>query len=125
MPPALDTPSEVGAVLVAVLGVLGTVGVGIIGAVAMVYGAWRAKLRPILMETKAAANAAAHQLENNSGSSTKDAVDRIEAQVAQVARDIRYLRGNMRSQQTSNDDIHRDHSQRLRALETPHERTHP
>lgn len=132
MPPWLDSPEEVGAVLVGVLGALATIGVAVVGTVAAVIAAYRAKIKPLLTGTRSAAEAAAHQLQNNSGSSTRDAVDRIERAATeslrlaqQNSRDVRYLRGDVANWQNHNNSVHEDHGTRLRSLETPHERTLP
>ena len=125
MPPWLDSPEEAGALLVAVLGVLATVGVGIIGACAAVYAAWRAKIKPLLTSTQDSAKKAASQLTNNHGSSTRDAIDRIELTMSLTAADVRELRADQR---VARDDASRAHSEifrRIRALETPMEDTRP
>lgn len=88
MPPFIDSPSEVGAILVAVLGGLATVGVAIVGAAAAVYTAWRSKLRPLLLETKDAAEHAATQLTPNHGSSAKDSLERLEISLDRMERTL-------------------------------------
>ena len=129
MPPWLDTPEEVGAILVAVLGVLATIGVGIVGACAAVYAAWRAKLKPLLTKTHEAAETAADQLTPNHGSSARDSLGRIERTLDRVARDLSRQVGEIRQDMTRhNDHSDRAHSEifrRLRQIETPSEDTRP
>lgn len=123
MPPALDTPEEVAAMLAALLGVLGVIGVGIIGTIAAIIAAWRTKLKPLLTDTQDAAERAAFQLTNNHGSSTRDAIDRMELTISLTAADVREIRSDQR---VARDDASRAHSEifrRIRALETPMEDT--
>lgn len=88
MPPALDTPEEVAAMLAALLGVLGVVGAGIITTVAGVVVAWRAKIKPLLTDTKDAAEHAATQLTPNHGSSAKDSLARLEVNLDRMERTL-------------------------------------
>lgn len=111
--------------LAALLGVLGVVAVGIIGTIAAVVAAWRAKVKPLLADTQQAAERAAFQLTNNHGSSTRDAIDRMEVTMSLTAADVREIRADQR---VARDDASRAHSEifrRIRALETPLEDTRP
>lgn len=123
MPPALDTPEEVAAMLAALLGVLGVVGAGIITAVAGLVVAWRAKIKPLLTDTKDAAEHAATQLTPNHGSSAKDSLVRIEQAITDHRRDTNQrlgdLRGDMRTEREATDRKHSEIFQRLHALESP------
>ena len=125
MPPALDTPEEVAAMLAALLSVLGAVAVGIIGVIATVIAAWRAKVKPLLTETKQSANRAAEQLTNNHGSSTRDAIDRIEMTMSLTAADVREIRADQRTDRDAASRAHAEIFRRIRALETPMEDTRP
>lgn len=123
MPPALDTPEEVAAMLAALLGVLGVIAAGIIGTIAAIIAAWRTKLKPLLTDTQDAAERAAFQLTNNHGSSTRDAIDRMELTISLTAADVREIRSDQR---VARDDASRAHAEifrRIRALETPVEDT--
>lgn len=77
------------------IGTLGTIGIGIIGTISVIVVAiittWRKNIRPLLEETRntakasaAAARYAEQELKTNHGSSTRDAVNRIEAAVHSV-----------------------------------------
>lgn len=133
MPPWLDTPEEAGAILVAVLGVLATVGAGIVAAAAAVIVAgikvWRSKLKPLLTETQQAATHAADQLTPNHGSTVRDAVRRTEEAVARLDRNtnqrIADLRGDVGRYTDQNDRAHSEIFKRLRGLESPMEDTRP
>ena len=125
MPPALDTPEEVAAMLAALLGVLGVVGAGIIAALAAVIAAWRAKIKPLLTDTKRSADRAAEQLITNHGSSTRDAIDRIELTMSLTAADVREIRADQRTDRDAASRAHAEIFRRLRALETPMEDTRP
>lgn len=125
MPPALDTPEEVAAMLAMLLGVLGVVGAGIIAALAAVLAAWRAKIKPLLTDAKDAAEVAANQLQNNSGSSTRDAIDRTERMTGHLLDEVRDLRAEQRSDRTSAERAHSEIFRRLRSLETPYEDPRP
>lgn len=104
MPPALDTPEEVAAMLGTLLGLLATFAVGLFGALALAYAAWAKKLKPLLTETREAARSAAHELTNNSGGSTRDAVDRIETIALELREDNRQVRREIEN--------HRDYADR-------------
>lgn len=104
MPPALDTPEEVAAMLGTLLGLLATFAVGLFGALAIAYAAWAKKLKPLLTETREAARSAAHELTNNSGGSTRDAVDRIETIALELREDNRQVRREIEN--------HRDYADR-------------
>ncbi len=123
MPPTLDTPEEVAAMLAALLGVLGVVGAGIITAVAGLVVAWRAKIKPLLTETKDAAEHAATQLTPNHGSSAKDSLARIERAVSDMDRNNNQrfadLRADMRTEREATDRKHSEIFRRLHALESP------
>lgn len=129
VPPWLDSPEEVGAVLVAVLGVLATIGVGIVGACAAVYAAWRAKLKPLLTKTHEAAETAADQLTPNHGSSARDSLGRIERTLDRVARDLSRQVGEIRQDMTRHETVsERQHAElfrRVNHLESPSEDTRP
>lgn len=129
MPPWLDTPEEAGAILVAVLGVLATVGVGIIGAIAALYAAWRTKVKPLLTRTHNAAETAADQLTPNHGSSARDSLGRIEMTLDRVARDLSWQVGEIRTDMTRHNEwSDRQHSElfrRVNRIESPMEDTRP
>lgn len=140
MPPWLDTPEEAGAVLVAVLGVLGTIGAAIVAATAAVIVAgvkvWRSKIKPLLTETQVAATHAADQLTPNHGStvrdavrSTRDAVRRTEEAVARLDRNTNQRIGDLRADvgryTDQNDRAHSEIFKRIRGLESPMEDTRP
>lgn len=129
MPPALDTPEEVAAMLAALLGVLGVVAAGIIGVVATVIAAWRAKVKPLLTSTQSAATHAAEQLTPNHGSTVRDAVRRTEEAVARLDRNTNQrladLRADMREYSDQNDRAHSELFRRVRGLESPMEDTRP
>ena len=133
MPPWLDTPEEVGAILVAVLGVLGTIGAGIVMSVAGVLVAaakvWRSKVKPVLTRTQAAAETAADQLTPNHGSSARDSLGRIERTLDRVARDLSRQVGEIRQDMTRHETVsERQHAElfrRVNHLESPMEDTRP
>lgn len=129
MPPWLDSPEEVGAVLVAVLAVLGTVAVAVIGTLAAVIAAWRSKVKPLLTSTQTAAETAADQLTPNHGSSARDSLGRIERSLDEVRRDLTQRMADVRADMRSDrDQHHRDHAnifRRLHSLESPPEDTRP
>ena len=133
MPPWLDSPEEVGAILVAVLGVLGTIGAGIVMAVAGVLVAavkvWRSKVKPVLTSTQAAAETAADQLTPNHGSSARDSLGRIERTLDRVARDLSRQVGEIRQDMTRHETVsERQHAElfrRVNHLESPSEDTRP
>lgn len=129
VPPWLDTPEEAGAILVAVLGVLATIGVGIVGACAAVYAAWRAKLKPLLTKTHEAAETAADQLTPNHGSSARDSLGRIERTLDRFDRSINRQLGEIRADMTRHSEwSDRQHSElfrRVNHLESPMEDTRP
>lgn len=129
MPPWLDSPEEVGAVIVAVLAVLGTVAVAVIGALAAVIAAWRSKVKPLLTSTQTYAETAADQLTPNHGSSARDSLGRIERSLDEVRRDLSQRMADVRADMRSDrEQHHRDHNNifhRLHALESPPEDTRP
>ena len=133
MPPWLDTPEEVGAILVAVLGVLGTIGAGIVMSVAGVLVAavkiWRSKVKPVLTSTQAAAETAADQLTPNHGSSARDSLSRIERMVSRLDttmnQRITDIRADVRAHVDHSDRAHSEIFKRLRQIETPSEDTRP
>ena len=133
MPPWLDTPEEAGAVLVAVLGVLGTIGAAIVAATAAVVVAgvkvWRSKIKPMLTETQVAATHAADQLTPNHGSTVRDAVRRTEEAVARLDRNTNQRIGDLRADvgryTDQNDRAHSEMFKRIRGLESPMEDTRP
>lgn len=86
------------------LGLLATFAVGLFGALAIAYAAWTKKLKPLLTETREAARSAAHELSNNSGGSTRDAVDRIETIALELREDNRQVRREIEN--------HRDYADR-------------
>lgn len=118
MPPALDTPEEVAAMLGSLLGLLATFAVGLFGALAIAYAAWVKKLKPLLTETREAARSAAHELTNNSGGSTRDAVDRIEALTREVREDNRQLHRELADNRAYADRNLAEIHKRLYALES-------
>lgn len=119
MPPALDTPEEVAAIVAAVLAVLGVAGAGVVGVVAAIVAAWNSKVRPLLADTQNAAHVAAHELRNNSGGSTRDAVDRIETVARELRGDVRDLRHELSDDRTAGNRTHSELFRRLHALESP------
>lgn len=131
MPPWLNTPEEAGAILVAVLGVLATVGAGIITAAAVVIVAgikvWRSKIKPLLTETQQAATHAADQLTPNHGSTVRDAVRRTEAAVGRLDLNTNQrladIRADVGRYTDQNDRAHSEIFKRLRGLESPMEDT--
>lgn len=125
MPPWLESPEGVAAFIAALLGLLATIGVGIIGAVAAVMVAWRSKLKPLLMGTQQAAQSAAHELKANHGSSTRDAVNRTEMTVNRLAEDLREMRTEQRSDREAGNRAHSEIFRRLRSIESPMEDTRP
>lgn len=129
MPPALDTPEEVAAMLAALLGVLGVLAAGIIGVVATVIAAWRAKVKPLLTSTQTAASHAAEQLTPNHGSTVRDSVGRMESTLDRLdrsmSRQLGEIRADMGRQQQHNDRQHSEIFRRIHALETPMEDTRP
>lgn len=133
MPPWLDTPEEAGTLLVAVLGVLGTIGAAIVVATAAVVVAgvkvWRSKIKPILTETQVAATHAADQLTPNHGSTVRDAVRRTEEAVARLDRNTNQRIGDLRADvgryTDQNDRAHSEIFKRIRGLESPMEDTRP
>lgn len=129
MPPWLDSAEEVGAVIVAVLAVLGTIAAAALAALGVVIAAWRSKIKPLLTSTATAAETAADQLTPNHGSSARDALGRIERAQDELRRDLTQrlvdVRADMRSDREQH---HRDHSnifRRLNHLESPLEDTRP
>lgn len=129
MPPALDTPEEVAAMLAALLGVLSIVAVGIIGAVAAIIAAWRTKLKPMLAQTQQAAETAADQLTPNHGSSARDSLGRIENSLDRLDRAMNRQIGEIRADMTRHNEwSDRQHSElfrRVHHLESPMEDTRP
>lgn len=133
MPPWLDSPEEVGAVLVAVLGVLGTIGAGIVMSAAGVLVAavkvWRSKIKPVLTSTQTAAETAADQLTPNHGSSARDSLARIEAMVGRLDTNtnqrITDVRADVRAHVDHSDRAHSEIFRRLKQIETPTEDTRP
>lgn len=131
MPPWLDTPEEAGAILVAVLGVLGTIGAAMVATIAAVIVAgvkvWRSKIKPLLTETQVAATHAADQLTPNTGSTVRDAVKRTEAAVGRLDLNtnqrIADLRADVGRYTDQNDRAHSEIFKRLRGLESPMEDT--
>ena len=123
MPPALDTPEEVAAMLAALLGTLTVIGSGIFGALASVFAVWRAKIRPLLTDTRDAAEGAAQQLRTNSGSSVRDSIDRTEQMTCHLLAEVRDLRADQRATRQAADRTHSEIFQRLRILESPPEDT--
>lgn len=129
MPPWLDSAEEVGAVIVAVLSVLGAIGVGIVGTVAAVIAAWRSKIKPLLLQTQQDASTAADQLTPNHGSSARDSLGRIELTLDRVARDLSRqvgeIRQDMGRHETVSDRQHSELFRRVNQLESPMEDTRP
>lgn len=133
MPPWLNTPEEVGAVIVGVLGVLATIGAAVLAAVAGVIAAgvqvWRTKIKPMLADTQQSASHAAEQLTPNHGSTVQDAVRRTEAAVARLDRNTNQRLGDLRADvgryTDQNDRAHSEIFKRLRGLESPMEDTRP
>lgn len=130
MPPTLDTPEEVAAMLAALLGVLGIVGTGILAAVAGLIAAWRAKVKPLLTDTKDAAEHAATQLTPNHGSSAKDSLARLEVNLDRMERTLSQrivdLHADVRTDRQNSDRQHSEIFRRLHALESPpREDTYP
>lgn len=125
MPPWLDSAEEVAAVATAVVVAVGAVAVTFVTAIAGVVAVWRAKVKPLLTETKDSAYRAAEQLENNHGSSTRDAIDRIEMTMSLTAADVREIRADQRTDRDTASRAHSEIFRRIRALETPMEDTRP
>lgn len=125
MPPWLDSAEEVAAVATAVVVAVGAVAVTFVTAIAGVVAVWRAKVKPLLTETKDSAHRAAEQLENNHGSSTRDAIDRIEMTMSLTAADVREIRADQRTDRDTASRAHSEIFRRIRALETPMEDTRP
>ena len=133
MPPWMDTPEEVGAVLVAVLGVLGTVAAGIVmsaaGVLVAVVRVWRSKVKPVLTSTQTAAETAADQLTPNHGSSARDSLNRIERMVGRLDTNMNQritdIRADVRAHVDHSDRAHSEIFRRLKQIETPQEDTRP
>lgn len=133
MPPWLDSAEEVGAVIVAVLGVLGTIGAGIVmsaaGVLVVAVKVWRSKIKPVLTRTQTAAETAADQLTPNHGSSARDSLGRIELTLDRVARDLSRqvgeIRQDMGRHETVSDRQHSELFRRVNQLESPMEDTRP
>jgi hypothetical protein len=125
MPPWLDSAEEVAAVATAVVVAVGAVAATFFTALAGVWAVWRAKIKPLLTETKHSANRAAEQLVNNHGSSTRDAIDRIEMIMSLTAADVREIRADQRTDRETASRAHSEIFRRIRALETPMEDTRP
>lgn len=125
MPPWLDSPEEVGIAIGALFGVLGAVGVGAVGLVAAVVSAWRSKVKPLLVGTQRSAAVAAFELRNNHGSSTRDAVDRIERSTRDLRADIRDMRRELVEDRSAGNRAHSEIFRRLHSLESPPEDTGP
>lgn len=129
MPPWLDSAEEVGAVIVAVLAVLGTIAAAGLAALGVVIAAWRSKVKPLLTTTATAAETAADQLTPNHGSSARDALGRIERAQEELRRELTERLGDVRADMRSDREQHRrDHDSiftRLRVLESPPEDTRP
>lgn len=131
MPPWLDTPEEAGAVIVGVLGVLGTIAGGVLAFIGTVIAVgvkvYRSKIKPILADTQESASRAAEQLTPNHGSSAHDSLGRIENSLDRLDRGmntrIADLRADMRAQQQGNEYDHAHIFQRLNNLESPMEDT--
>ncbi|MFB9620628.1 hypothetical protein [Brooklawnia cerclae] len=79
-----------------------------------------AETQVMLAEVRANAQTAAHELQHNSGSSTKDAVARTEQLVAGIAEDVRQFRREMETEriarQTLDDSTRRTNSEIFRRL---------
>lgn len=117
MPPWLDTPGELAAIVVAVITAGGTVIASMLGAAAVIIAAWRAKLAPLLNATADHAQTAAEAVSANHGSSLRDAVVRLEAGMAGVAGDVRDMRAEARENRAQSDRAHSEIFHRLRSLE--------
>jgi hypothetical protein len=104
---------------------VGAVAATFFTALAGVWAVWRAKIKPLLTETKHSANRAAEQLVNNHGSSTRDAIDRIEMIMSLTAADVREIRADQRTDRETASRAHSEIFRRIRALETPMEDTRP
>lgn len=104
-----------------VIGAVLTAGAAIVsallGAVAVIVGAWRAKLAPLLHSTADHAQTAAEAVSANHGSSLRDAVVRLEASMAGVAGDVRDIRTEARENRAQSDRAHSEIFHRLRSLE--------
>nr|DAL28234.1 MAG TPA_asm: Protein of unknown function (DUF2746) [Caudoviricetes sp.] len=131
MPPYLDTPEELGTLILAVVTALGALTVGTLGVIATVLVAWRTKVRPLLIESRDEAATAAQQLRNNSGSSTRDAIDRTETLATEIRDgingvrtetlgEVRALRGEVGQLRDTSERTHAEVFKRLGALETPY-----
>lgn len=125
MPPWLDSAEEVAAVATAVVVAVGAVVATFVTAIAGVVAVWRSKVKPLLTETKHSADRAAEQLVNNHGSSTRDAIDRIEMTMGLTAADVREIRADQRTDREAASRAHSEIFRRIRALETPMEDTRP
>lgn len=129
MPPALDTPEEIAAIVGGILAVLGVMAAGLISLFAGAIAVWRAKVKPLLTTTQQAASHAAEQLTPNHGSTVRDAVRRTEAAVGRLDRNnnqrLADLRADLGRHIDANDRAHSEIFRRLHHLETPLEDTRP
>lgn len=111
--------------ITAVLGGLAVVAVGIVGLLAAVIAAWRSKVKPLLEGTQRSAAVAAFELRNNHGSSTRDAVDRIERSTRDLRGDLRDMRRDLSDDRSAGNRAHSEIFRRLHSLESPPEDTGP
>lgn len=118
MPPWIDSPEEVGAILTGVVVVVGSLAATVLAALGGVYAVWRSKIKPLLAGTQAAASSAAEQLQTNHGSSMRDAVNRIEHHILDI-------RADQRNDRITSERARAEIFRRIRALETPGEDTRP
>lgn len=129
MPPWLTDPESVAAFIAALLGLLTTIGVGVLGSAAAVFVAWRSKIKPLLSGTQTAAKHAAEQLTPNHGSSARDSLGRIEATLDRVDRSLNRqigeVRADMRTHIDTNDRQHSELFRRVNHIESPMEDTRP
>lgn len=115
--------------LAALLAVLSVFAAGVIGVIAAVIAAWRAKVKPLLTETRTAASTAADQLTPNHGSSARDSLGRIEQTLDRFDLSINRQLGEIRADMTRHNEwSDRQHSElfrRVNHLESPMEDTRP
>lgn len=111
----------------ALLGILAVIATGCVGLAAAVWAAWRSKVKPMLADTRHAAEKAAEQLAPNHGSSARDALARIEAVVDRLdrgmSRQLGEIRADLSHHIVNSDRLHHDVGRRLNRLETPEENT--
>lgn len=127
MPPWLNDPESVAAFVAALLGLLATIGVAIVGACGAVMMAWQSKIKPLLTGTQAAAQHAAEQLTPNHGSTVRDAVRRTEAAVGRLDLNTNQRIGDLHALMgrhiDQNDRAHSEIFKRLHQIESPPEET--